>query len=251
MSGATAADPRPPSQATDDVEVAIIGGGQAGLAIGYFLREQGRRFLILERAGEVAPAWRERWDSLTLFTPRRYSALPGLPFPGDPDGYPTRDEVIAYLEHYAETFELPIELNSEVEAARAGRRRALPPGGGRANDHRRPGRGRDRPLPDAVRAEARREARGRRLPDARRRLPPARRRAGGDCPCGRWRQHRLSDREGAVGDPQGRALGRLAPEAAAPTRARARPLLVAHEGANPRQDRRLAPRPQAAERATR
>ena len=71
--------------------------------------------MILERASEIALAWRERWDSLTLFTPRRYSALPGLPFPGDPDGYPTRDEVIAYLEHYAETFELPVELNSDVK----------------------------------------------------------------------------------------------------------------------------------------
>ena len=76
--------------------------------------QQGRRFVILERGDSIAPAWRERWDSLTLFTPRRYSALPGLPFPGDPDDYPTRDEVIAYLERYAETFELPIELNSEV-----------------------------------------------------------------------------------------------------------------------------------------
>jgi putative flavoprotein involved in K+ transport len=88
--------------------------------MGYFLKRQGLRFVILERAGEIAPAWRERWDSLTLFTPRRYSALPGLPFPGDPDGYPTRDEVIAYLERYAETFELPIELNSEVKKLEQG-----------------------------------------------------------------------------------------------------------------------------------
>jgi putative flavoprotein involved in K+ transport len=95
--------------------VAVIGAGQAGLAIGQFLKRQGRRFVIFERAGAIAPAWRERWESLTLFTPRRYSALPGVPFPGDPDGYPTRDEVIAYLERYAETFELPIELNSEVD----------------------------------------------------------------------------------------------------------------------------------------
>jgi len=93
----------------------VIGGGQAGLAIGYYLRQQGCRFVILERASEFAPAWRERWDSLTLFTPRRYSALPGQPCPGDPDGYPTRDEVIAYLERYAETFQLPIELDSEVK----------------------------------------------------------------------------------------------------------------------------------------
>jgi putative flavoprotein involved in K+ transport len=97
------------------LDVAVIGGGQAGLTIGYFLRQQGYRFVILERASELAPAWRERWDSLTLFTPRRYSALPGLPFPGVLDGYPTRDEVITYLERYAKTFELPIELNSEVE----------------------------------------------------------------------------------------------------------------------------------------
>jgi len=97
------------------LEVAVIGGGQAGLAIGYYLKQQGCRFVILERASELAPAWRERWDSLTLFTPRRYSALPGLPFPGDPDGYPTRDEVIAYLERYAESFQLPIGLDSEVK----------------------------------------------------------------------------------------------------------------------------------------
>jgi putative flavoprotein involved in K+ transport len=98
------------------LEVAVIGGGQTGMAVSYFLKRQGRRFVILERAGEIAPAWRERWDSLTLFTSRRYSALPALEFPGNPDGYPIRDEVIAYLEHYAETFDLSVELNSEVTA---------------------------------------------------------------------------------------------------------------------------------------
>jgi putative flavoprotein involved in K+ transport len=98
----------------EPLEVAVIGGSQAGLAMGYYLAQQRRRFVIFERGDSVAPAWRERWDSLKLFTPRGYSALPGLPFPGDPDDYPTRDEVIAYLEQYAETFELPIELNSEV-----------------------------------------------------------------------------------------------------------------------------------------
>jgi putative flavoprotein involved in K+ transport len=97
------------------LEVAVIGAGQAGLAVGYHLRRQDRRFVIFERGAEIAPAWRERWDSLTLFTPRRYSALPGLPFPGDPDGYASRDEVIAYLERYAEAFELPIDLRSEVK----------------------------------------------------------------------------------------------------------------------------------------
>ena len=101
-------------------DVAVIGGGQAGLAIGHFLRQEGCRFVILERASELAPAWRERWDSLTLFTPRRYSALSGVAFPGDPDEYPTRDEVIAYLERYAETFQLPIELNSEAKKLELG-----------------------------------------------------------------------------------------------------------------------------------
>jgi putative flavoprotein involved in K+ transport len=75
------------SRASDDLEVAFIGAGQSGLAMGYFLRRQGRRFVILERAADIAPAWRERWDSLTLSTPRRYSALRGLPFPENPNGY--------------------------------------------------------------------------------------------------------------------------------------------------------------------
>jgi putative flavoprotein involved in K+ transport len=102
------------AQQTADYEVVVIGAGQAGLTMGYHLAQQGRRFVVLERSDSVASAWRVRWESLTLFTPRRYSALPGLPFPGDPDGYPTRDEVIEYLERYAKTFELPIEFNSNV-----------------------------------------------------------------------------------------------------------------------------------------
>jgi putative flavoprotein involved in K+ transport len=113
-------EPSAASRSSDDVEVAVIGAGQAGLAIGYFAARHGRRFVILERAESIGSAWRERWESLTLFTPRRYSALPGLPFPGDPDGYPTRDEVIAYLERYAETLQLPIELNSEVKTLELG-----------------------------------------------------------------------------------------------------------------------------------
>jgi putative flavoprotein involved in K+ transport len=95
-------------------DVVVIGAGQAGLAIGYFLARQDRRFLILEAADSLGSAWRGRWDSLRLFTPRRYDSLPGLAFPGDPAGYPTRDEAIAYLEDYAEVFDLPIELNRPV-----------------------------------------------------------------------------------------------------------------------------------------
>jgi putative flavoprotein involved in K+ transport len=97
-------------------EVAVIGAGQAGLAIGSLLARQDRRFVILDGADSVGASWRDRWDSLVLFTPRRYDSLPGLAFPGDPDGYPTRDEVVAYLNQYASTFELPIQLESTVRS---------------------------------------------------------------------------------------------------------------------------------------
>ena len=101
---------------TSHYEVVVIGGGQAGLAIGHYLAEQGRRFTILEAADAPAPAWRERWDSLRLFTPVRYDSLPGKPFPGDPDHHPTRDEVVAYLTDYAR--DLPVELSSRVRELR-------------------------------------------------------------------------------------------------------------------------------------
>src|SRR5215216_974365 len=97
-------------------EVVVVGGGQTGLAIGYLLSRQGRDFAILEAAAEPAAAWRERWDSLKLFTSARYSGLPGLPFPGDPGRYPGRDEVVDYLTEYAQRFELPVELNSRVRS---------------------------------------------------------------------------------------------------------------------------------------
>jgi putative flavoprotein involved in K+ transport len=105
--------------AHERLDVVVVGAGQAGLAIGYYLARAGRRFAILEARDAVGSAWRSRWDSLVLFTPRRYDSLPGTPFPGEPDGYPTRDEVVAYLERYAEEHALPVELNSAVRALRA------------------------------------------------------------------------------------------------------------------------------------
>lgn len=117
-----AVGPRPnhtlDSEATEHREVVVVGGGQAGLAIGYFLAQQGRDFTILEAAPEPAAAWRARWDSLRLFTPGRYDSLPGLSFPGDPGHYPGRDEVVAYLDDYARRFELPVELDSRVRSIR-------------------------------------------------------------------------------------------------------------------------------------
>jgi putative flavoprotein involved in K+ transport len=105
---------------TEHREVIVVGGGQAGLAIGYLLAQQGRQFTILEAADTPAAAWRERWDSLRLFTPVRYDSLPGRPFPGDPDSYPGRDDVAGYLTDYARDFELPVELDSRVRAVRLG-----------------------------------------------------------------------------------------------------------------------------------
>ncbi|RPH32724.1 MAG: FAD-dependent oxidoreductase, partial [Chloroflexi bacterium] len=109
---ATADAPAPATR----FDVVVIGAGQAGLAIGYFLARQGRHFVILEAADAVGASWRGRWDSLVLFTPRRHDALPGLAFPGDSDGYPTRDEVTAYLDQYAARFDLPIEFNTAVSS---------------------------------------------------------------------------------------------------------------------------------------
>jgi putative flavoprotein involved in K+ transport len=104
---------------TEPHEVVVVGGGQAGLALGYFLKRDGRDFTILEAAHTPAAAWRERWDSLRLFTPARRDGLPGRPFPGDPDRYPGRDEVVAYLTDYARDHDLPVALDSHVRAVRA------------------------------------------------------------------------------------------------------------------------------------
>mgnify|MGYP000205609115 CR=1 FL=1 len=115
---------RTPAARQDDaghgsLEVAVVGGGQAGLAIGYLLGRQGRSVAIFEAGPTVGSAWLGRWDSLVLFTPRRYDALPGMPFPGDPDGYPSRDEVVTYLESYARRFSLPVVTGHSVRAIRA------------------------------------------------------------------------------------------------------------------------------------
>src|SRR4051812_36755552 len=120
QSTAQEGSPTPMTQtvSSDHFDVIVVGAGQAGLAVGYHLRQQGRRFAILDAADRPAAAWRDRWDSLRLFTPVRRDSLPGLAFPGDPDHYPTRDEVADYLTRYAEQFELPMQLSSRVEHLR-------------------------------------------------------------------------------------------------------------------------------------
>jgi cation diffusion facilitator CzcD-associated flavoprotein CzcO len=78
-------------------DVIVIGGGQAGLASGYHLKKKGLRFLILEANDQAVGSWPKYYDSLKLFSPTRFSSMPGMKFPGDPDRYPARDEVLAVL----------------------------------------------------------------------------------------------------------------------------------------------------------
>ena len=223
------------------VEVVVVGAGQAGLAIGYHLARQGQTFVIFDRADSIGAAWRSRWDSLVLFTPRRYSGLPGLPFPGDPDGYPGRDEVIAYLEQYAATFELPIELDSAVRSLTSANGRFVV----RLDDRQIEA---DQivvatgpfqmPRVPALAGEPR--AGG--VSDAQHRIPEARGRPRGDGARGRRREYRLPDRKGARRNPYRSSRRGLAAEAAASKAPRPRPLLVADQDRSDREEHRFTVR---------
>jgi len=103
--------------ASDELlDVVVIGGSQAGLAMAWHLARQHLRFVVLEAGPEPGHTWRSRWDSLTLFTPAQYDALPGMPFPGPPGTYPTKEQVAGYLNAYAAEFGLPVRLNTRVTA---------------------------------------------------------------------------------------------------------------------------------------
>ena len=132
-------------------ETVIIGGGQAGLSVGYYLQQRNRSFVILDASARIGDSWRQRWDSLKLYSPAFRDGLPGMRFPAKRIAYPTKDEFADYLEAYAEA----------LRAARAQRRL-----GGRADEggrevrrpHRRQPprggqrRGRDGRLQEAVHA---------------------------------------------------------------------------------------------------
>jgi putative flavoprotein involved in K+ transport len=94
----------------------VVGGGQSGLATGYYLQQQRRDFVILESNERIGDSWRKRWNSLRLFTPARYNKLPGMAFPTPAHHIPTKDEMAGYLEAYAARFELPVRTGVRVDA---------------------------------------------------------------------------------------------------------------------------------------
>ena len=110
----------PQDQVTPDragdrlLDVVVVGGSQAGLAMAWHLARQGLRFVVLEAGPEVGHVWRNRWDTLKLFTPAQYDALPGMAFPAPADTYPTKDPVADYLQAYVAAFNLPVRLNARV-----------------------------------------------------------------------------------------------------------------------------------------
>jgi putative flavoprotein involved in K+ transport len=100
------------------LDVVVVGGSQAGLAMAWHLAQQRRRFVVLEAGPEVGHVWRSRWDSLKLFTPAQYDALPGMAFPAPADTYPTKDPVADYLQAYVAAFDLPVRVSAKVTELR-------------------------------------------------------------------------------------------------------------------------------------
>jgi putative flavoprotein involved in K+ transport len=99
----------------EDFDVIVIGAGQAGLSVGYHLSRAGARFVILDANERIGDSWRQRWDSLRLFSPARFDGLDGMPFPAHPRYFPSKDEMACYLEAYAAHFRLPVRNGVRVE----------------------------------------------------------------------------------------------------------------------------------------
>lgn len=102
-------------ESDESIDTVVIGGGQAGLSVGYHLAKERRPFVILDAHPRVGDAWRKRWDSLLLFTPARFNGLPGMRFPAARDKFITKDEMADYLESYAAHFDLPVRGNTRVD----------------------------------------------------------------------------------------------------------------------------------------
>jgi putative flavoprotein involved in K+ transport len=99
----------------EDFKVIIIGAGQAGLSTGYFLSKLNIPFIILDANKRIGDSWRNRWDTLHLFTPAKFDGLPGMLFPASPNYFPTKDEMADYLENYAAHFNLPVRTGIKVD----------------------------------------------------------------------------------------------------------------------------------------
>lgn len=106
------------SSIINDLDVLIIGAGQAGLATAYALRHSGHGIALVDHHPRIGDSWRKRHDSLVLFTPRRYSSLPGLSLEGDPDGFPTKDEIADYLERYCATHAFRVMSATRIDSLR-------------------------------------------------------------------------------------------------------------------------------------
>lgn len=106
-------------------QVVVVGGGQSGLAVGYFLRRAGLDFEILDASERPGGAWPAAWDSLRLFSPAQWSSLPGWPMPSVPEGYPHRDHVVTYLAAYEQRHGMPVRRPVRVEAVQDGGERLL------------------------------------------------------------------------------------------------------------------------------
>jgi putative flavoprotein involved in K+ transport len=104
-----------PAYGSEHVDTVIIGGGQAGLSVGYHLKDQGRPFVILDANERIGDSWRRRWDSLRLFTPARYDGLVSWRFPAPVLSFPTKDEMADYLQSYAARFDLPVRTGLKVD----------------------------------------------------------------------------------------------------------------------------------------
>ncbi|MFO7524628.1 MAG: NAD(P)/FAD-dependent oxidoreductase [Ignavibacteriaceae bacterium] len=99
----------------ENYKVIVIGAGQAGLSAGYFLKKSNIPFIIVDAKDRVGDSWRNRWDSLRLFTPAKFNGLAGMKFPAPPNYFPTKNEMADYLESYAKHFNLPVKNNIKVD----------------------------------------------------------------------------------------------------------------------------------------